>query len=89
MEQLGILVPNCKSLYNKIGFSKRTLTYSTLEFSTKYLGGWVETSSGSASENEVLVIAIIFDENVGEDGVPNFQEMVSTRRLVKLLGKSR
>ena len=47
-----------------------------------------ETISSSIGEDEALVIGSIVDYSAGEDGIPNFEVTVSTKRLVKLLEKS-
>ena len=88
LEQLGLPAPSCKSLYSKIAYIRGTLTQYSSEFSTKDLKGWAETLSGSTKEDEALVIGSIVDDSVGEDGIPNFQVTVSTKRLVKLLDRT-
>ena len=88
MERLGLPVPSRRSLYNKIAYIRRTLTQYSSEFSTKDLRGWAETLNGSTSEDEAFVIGSTIDDSAGEDGIPNFQVTVSTRRLVKLLDRS-
>ena len=75
-------------MYNKIAYIRRTLTQYSSEFSTKDLRGWAETLSGSTGEDEAFVIGSTIDDSAGEDGIPNFQVTVSTRRLVKLLDRS-
>ena len=57
LEWLGLPVPSCRSLYNKIAYIRRTLTQNSSEFSTKDLRGWAETLSGSTGEDEALVIS--------------------------------
>ena len=75
-------------MYNKIAYIRRTLTQYSSEFSTKDLRGWAETLSGSTGEDEAFAIGSTVDDNASEDGIPNFEVTVSTRRLVKLLDKS-
>ena len=88
LERLGLPVPSRRSLYNRIAYLKRTVTTDSSEFSTKDLRDWAETLSSTLEEDAPLVIGQNVDDNTGEDGIPNFQVTVSTRRLVKLLEKS-
>ena len=88
LERLGLPVPSRRSLYNKIAYIRRTLTQYSSEFSTKDLRGWGETLSGSIGEDGAFAIGSTIDDSAGEDGIPNFQVTVSTRRLLKLLESS-
>ena len=87
LERLGFLVPSRRSLYNRIAYLCRTITKDSSDFNTKDLRDWAETLSCTLEENATLVIGQNVEDNTGEDGVPNFQATVSTRRLVKLLDK--
>ena len=69
-------------------YSKRTLTQYSSEFSTKDLRGWVEPLSGSIGEDEAFIIGSVVDYSAGENRIPNFQMIVSTKRLMKLLSIS-
>ena len=88
LERLGLPVPSRRSLYNRVAYLRRTVTKDSSEFSTKDLRDWAETLSCTLEEDAPLVIGQNVDDNTGEDGIPNFQVTVSTRRLVKLLEKS-
>lgn len=69
-------------------YFRRTLTQYSSEFSTKDLRGWVEPLSGSTGKDEAFIIGSVVDDSVGEDRIPNFQVIVSTKRLMKLLSVS-
>ena len=72
LERLGLPIPSCRFLYNRIAYIRRTLTQYSSESNTKDLRGWAETLSCSIGETKVFVIGSIVDDSVGEDGIPNF-----------------
>ena len=84
LEWLGLPVPNRIFLYNRIGFLQRTVTKTSSKFSTKDLRDWAETLSCTIEEDAPLVIGQNVEDNIGEDGVHNFQVIVSTRMLVNV-----
>lgn len=75
-------------MYNKIDYFRRNLTWDSSEFIQKSFRGWAEILSGNKNIDEALPISSIVDDSVGEDGVPNFEVIVSTKMLMKLLDKS-
>ena len=89
LERHRLPVPSRKALYNKIAYTRRTLTMNSSKFNTKNLRDYAEAFSRSIDEDAALVIRQNIEDSVAEDGVPRFQVTMSTRRLVQLLRKIR